>query len=159
MKKIFDKKTIITVIICGIIFTSIGVYATNYFAKDVTYKSNDENWKVTNVNDALDDLYVLANDDTAEIIETGTVSQYLDLSAGVNLKLSLKNTYTEEDNAKLILLSTSVSGLAAPYLNAGNMASKIVGNSKSLYLTNAAGLSGTGGTTTINYAVVKLKEN
>ena len=66
MKKIFDKKTIITVIICGIIFTSIGVYATNYFAKDVTYKSNDENWKVTNVNDALDDLYVLANDDTAE---------------------------------------------------------------------------------------------
>lgn len=156
MKKIFDKKTIITVIICGIIFTSIGVYATNYFAKDVTYKSNDENWKVTNVNDALDDLYVLANDDTAEIIETGTVSQYMTADTDLLVKFTFKNTYIEEDNAHLVILGVDIVGTAAPYLNIGPSCN-IIGNYSEIYLWNGAGTSA--GTITINYAVVKLKEN
>ena len=52
------KKIIITFIISGIIFGSIGIYAASlYYAKDVAYEPTDENWEVSNVNDALNSLY------------------------------------------------------------------------------------------------------
>ena len=54
MKKIIQSK-IFLVLICGILFTSIGVYAASYYAKDVTYKKEDGT-QIT-VNDALDELY------------------------------------------------------------------------------------------------------
>jgi len=56
MKKIIQSRMFL-VIICGIIFTSIGVYAVNYMASDVTYKPKNKEWKVSNVNDAIDSLY------------------------------------------------------------------------------------------------------
>ena len=49
MKKIF-KSRIFLVIICGIIFTSIGVFADNLLASNVTYKN-------TTVDAAINDLY------------------------------------------------------------------------------------------------------
>lgn len=61
MKKIFDTKTIITFIISGILFGSIGVYAASYYAKDVSYQSSDASWEVSNVNDALNELYKFKN--------------------------------------------------------------------------------------------------
>lgn len=56
MKKIIQSK--IFLIISGIIFTSIGVYAANYIASDVSYTPSNKDWKVNNVNDALDELYI-----------------------------------------------------------------------------------------------------
>ena len=59
MKKIFDKKTIITVIICGIVFTGIGICAANYNASDITYTKDGAE---TNVNEALNELYNVQNE-------------------------------------------------------------------------------------------------
>ena len=50
------KKTIITIIICGIVFTSIGVFAGSYRAKDILFEPSDTTWKVSNVEEAISDL-------------------------------------------------------------------------------------------------------
>jgi len=69
MKKIFDKKTIITVIICGIVFTGIGICAANYNASDITYTKDGAE---TNVNEALNELYDISN--KVNITHLGTTS-------------------------------------------------------------------------------------
>ena len=57
MKKIFNNKMFI-VIICAVVFTSIGAYAANlYNAIDIIYTPTDSSWDVSNVHDALNDLY------------------------------------------------------------------------------------------------------
>ena len=45
----------------GILLSGGIVYATNYLAKDVSYQPSDASWEVSNVNDALDDLYELSD--------------------------------------------------------------------------------------------------
>jgi len=56
MKKI-NYKPLFTFIIGALIFGSIGIYATStYYAKNISYEPNS-NWEVSNVNDALDELY------------------------------------------------------------------------------------------------------
>ena len=53
---LFDKKILFGIIIGGLIFGSLGVYATSlYNATDISYSSDDS--EVLNVKDALDDLY------------------------------------------------------------------------------------------------------
>ena len=55
MKKLIRSRRFL-VIICGIVFTSIGAYAaTTYKASDVIYASSDGT--SMNVNDALNDIY------------------------------------------------------------------------------------------------------
>lgn len=62
MKRII-KSRIFLVIVTAIICTSIGVYAASYAANDVSFTPKNTNWKkedgtnITNVKDALDDLY------------------------------------------------------------------------------------------------------
>ena len=57
-----NLKIIIFVIISGILFTGIGVYATTkYLAKDISFNPKNESWNVTNVEEALDELYSNAN--------------------------------------------------------------------------------------------------
>ena len=52
------KIIIPTIIICAVVFTSIGVYATyRYQAKDVGFVPTNENWDVESVEGALNDLY------------------------------------------------------------------------------------------------------
>ena len=51
------KKLIISFILGGIIFGSVGIYAASYLATDVSYTPTDSSWKVSNVNDALNELY------------------------------------------------------------------------------------------------------
>ena len=58
MKKLISNNTLFGIIIGGIIFGSIGVGATVlYQANQVSYTSEDTNWKVDNVKGALDELY------------------------------------------------------------------------------------------------------
>jgi len=69
MKKIIQSR-IFLVIICGILFTSFGIYATNYLASDISYAKDGVQ---TNVKDALDDLYGITTlgDATVEDIASG----------------------------------------------------------------------------------------
>jgi len=55
--KIFRYNTLFTFIMGSLIFGCIGVYATSsYYAKNISYEPNS-NWEVSNVNEALDELY------------------------------------------------------------------------------------------------------
>ena len=76
MKKIFNSRLFL-VIICGIIFTSIGIYASElYKAKDVQYELTDASWEVTNVSKALNDLYEDSkSNDSSEIIVGMSMTQ------------------------------------------------------------------------------------
>ena len=59
MKKIM-KSRIFLILICGLIFTSVGVYAANtYKATDVVYNASDGT--SMNVNEALNELYNKSN--------------------------------------------------------------------------------------------------
>lgn len=50
-----------------VLISGAGVLAATYFdAIDITFTPNDENWEVTNVKDAIDELYNLSNKDTLE---------------------------------------------------------------------------------------------
>ena len=64
MKKIINS--LFMFILGGIIFGSI-VYATTYYAKDVAYEPTDASWEVSNVNDALDNLYSPKNNNKLEL--------------------------------------------------------------------------------------------
>ena len=159
MKKIIKNKIILMVILC-IVSCGIGVTAASiYYATDISYTPTDSSWEVSNVSEALNDLYILENDDTAEIIETGTVSQYLAHSSSKSVKFTFKNNYIDEDNAHILITNVSISGgTPAPYFNQYGLRKEIIGNYTEITLYNAAGTTAGDGTITINYAVVKLKE-
>ena len=58
MKKIINKNTLFGIII-GIILCSGIVYGVNlYKSEDISYEPTDASWEVSNVNDAIDSLYV-----------------------------------------------------------------------------------------------------
>lgn len=57
MKRIMNKKYILG-LITGIIVSGVTVYAVSNVVKDITFKAKNTNWKVGNVADALDSLYI-----------------------------------------------------------------------------------------------------
>lgn len=69
MKKTFDKKLILGIIIGGIIIGSIGVGATTYI-----YNSNQVSYGESNVKGALDELYGEINEIKKSELVTGTAS-------------------------------------------------------------------------------------
>ena len=77
MKKIINSK-IFAFILGAVLFSGITVYATNYLAKDVTYKD-------TNVENALNDLYENMNNDNCV---TGTVKHNANTQLNINLGIT-----------------------------------------------------------------------
>ena len=59
MKKINVKSMLLGVLLSGLVFGVINVVAVTLTAKDIKFTSNDSEWEVDNVNDAIDDLYAL----------------------------------------------------------------------------------------------------
>lgn len=68
MKKIINKNTIFSFIL-GIIISGVTVYAVSNVAKDITFKANNTEWKVGNVADALDSLYISKTTDNYSTTE------------------------------------------------------------------------------------------
>ena len=58
MKKI-KLKSIIAMLLVALISSGITVAAVKLYAKDIGFTSNDKEWQVNNVEDAMNDLYVL----------------------------------------------------------------------------------------------------
>ena len=109
MKKIVQSR-IFLIVICGIFFTSVGVYAaTIYQASDISYSPTDSSWEVNNVNDAINSLYESINSNTnstitffnngaqytavgqEETIDLKSYSNYENLVLNENLFLVLSN--------------------------------------------------------------------
>ena len=63
--------------ILGIIISGVTAYAVSNAAKDITFKAGNTNWKVGNVADALDSLYISrANNDYS--IDEKVVGKWID---------------------------------------------------------------------------------
>lgn len=69
-------KKIIFGIITGIILCGGIVYATSYYAKDVSYEPSDASWDVSNVNEALNELYELTDTTNIEVRYAETTDVY-----------------------------------------------------------------------------------
>ena len=92
------KTIILTAIVCFSI-SGIGVVAVNILANDIGFTPNDEEWQVNNVNDAMNDLYELADKPTSEQIsfvirgDAYGDSNFLTLTNGYNTA-TIEYTYT-----------------------------------------------------------------
>ena len=96
-------KKLITGFILGIITCSGIVYAANYLASDISYEPTDASWEVSNVNDALNDLYnssgntVIASGISSGCLNSYNITPKVDESLielnGVKMKLKKSGTY------------------------------------------------------------------
>lgn len=83
-----NLKVFVAVVLSGVLFTGIGVYATTqYLAKDITFTPNNEKFEVTNVEDALNYLYMNSINNVS-LLETKTY-----LGDGVNNKYIFQDDY------------------------------------------------------------------
>lgn len=99
---------------------------------------------------------ITGNSNTIKILETGTYSTGTIAATTVTqFIVTLKNTYTEEDNAKFFITSYTKSGYIAPYLNPDSRCSPVTGNTHSFYMFQGGGGStSVSGSATFNYMVV-----
>ena len=81
MRNIINKNTIFSFIL-GMLLCSGIVYAASYYAKDVMYTSGDENWKVSNVNEALDSLYNSSKESKKILIKENYECNWTNASSG-----------------------------------------------------------------------------
>lgn len=100
MKAFLNKilNNLLIFVISGILFTGVGVYATTQFlAKDISFKPQDERFSVTNVEDALNMLYSNNDGLNPDIIEK--------LWAPVGLSQNtFSGTYQFQENYKWVLV-------------------------------------------------------
>ena len=95
MKKIFKKGYIFSFILGAIVFGSVGVYASNILASDITYKD-------TNVEDALDELY-----DKTHIFDNMTLVK--DFSQGAHSRSGdISLSFNAEENQEYYVIGTYV---------------------------------------------------
>ena len=80
MKKMLSNRLFIF-IISGVFFASVTLYAANiYYANEIKYTPTDSSWNVTNVNDALNNLYSMKTElDTIKGIGDATAG---DIASG-----------------------------------------------------------------------------
>ena len=85
MKNII-KSRVFLILICGLIFTGLGVYAaTTYKASDVVYNASDGT--SMNVNDALNELYNKNNNLNITLVDGYSIKFVTQRPTGVNLKV------------------------------------------------------------------------
>lgn len=97
MKNIFRKNIKLFIgIFIGIICSGITVYAANYLAKDIAFVPSNNNWKVSNVEEAINDLYNNQNNKNDYSALIG-VKWNFDYTGGEQtLKIPVKATYKIE---------------------------------------------------------------
>ena len=118
MKKNLNKRIIITFIISGIIFGSIGVYASNlYKASDIAYTKKDGT--ISNVNDEINNLYEIIengsnNSNEISIVSLGTATSYniKEMFPSIDYKqLTNDNFIVGTENADYTFTGTGSSGV------------------------------------------------
>lgn len=107
MKKVFkkiNKKFIFGFILGALIFGTIGVSAATYYAsKDVSYDNASSGMSSDNVQDAIDELYQIANtkpaiDKVTELVSTNTNELYTDEHGDIRYYGSNPNNYVTFNN-------------------------------------------------------------
>ena len=104
MKKIINKNTILGLIV-GIIVSGVTAYAVSTAATDITFKAKNKNWKVGNVADALDSLYISKTSDNYSTDEK-VIGTWID-----GKPIYQKTIYIDELTSKDAYYSTGISNL------------------------------------------------
>ena len=105
MKRII-KSRIFAFILGAIIFGSVGVYASSYIAKDISFTPKNTNWKkedgtdITNVKDAIDDLYIKNQLSSVSFIGKNSI----------NGNTTMTYTFEEDVELGLVIVSASNNG-------------------------------------------------
>lgn len=140
------------VIMMIIIASSITVYAYTSAASDIKYVKTESDGAETeiSVQNALNELYSKSN----MISESGEFNQYVAaFSNYATVTINLENTYTNEDNARLLI--TEITSPNAMY---HSTPAKIIGNKVVVTLLNFAGDGAYSKTYNVKYLVVKCPE-
>ena len=120
------KKLLIGFILGGIAFGSIGIYAASYLASDISYTKGGVE---TNVNDALDELYVKTN-------EVPSKNVYEVTSGQGNTTISLTSLGLTDTNAdNYILQVTSIpdaGGVYVGWIDQDNQYPHLIGSTPTL---------------------------
>jgi len=88
------KNYIIGFILGAIICSSITAYAVSLASKDITFIPENENWQVTNVEEALDDLYSVADDKKCDTTNSKSLYLISDNQAFDTTHATTSYTYT-----------------------------------------------------------------
>ena len=89
-----EKKKFFIGITIGILFSTVSVYAVSvYSAKDINFKPSNTNWKVNNVNDALNELNTNKKSLKLDPITSNSVKGMRTASNVVTLELSNPGKY------------------------------------------------------------------
>lgn len=92
-KKVLKSKLFI-ILLTAIICVSGSVFATTlYYSNQISYLPEDTNWNVSNVEDALNDLYVASNSGGTYTIKVNWVAQY---ATGDFLTVEIQNQEGEK---------------------------------------------------------------
>ena len=101
-----NLKVFVIVVITAILFTGIGVYAANtYLAHDISYTPSNENFEVSNVEDALNELY--DNSNKPLILKLRTESYSSNRQGVTNYNLDATDIISKYKFFKFKLLSTT----------------------------------------------------
>lgn len=97
-------------IIAGLLISSTVVFASNYLyhADEVSYDPQNTNWHVSNVDEAIEELYDKVNDSKVELIGQYSGNQNIDVS-------SYKKDNDTVDNFIVEFVSVPDTGVASPY--------------------------------------------
>ena len=130
MKKIFKKSNIFSFLLGALIFTGItSVAAYSIFATDIGYTPSDSTWKksngedITNVKDAIDELYTKSNEDIVSKLDLSTDFEY-----SMGYRTGPKTISIEIDKGSYFIVFASnyswISGAKTPTLT-GNIEEKM----------------------------------
>ncbi len=102
MKKLLSNRLFIF-IIGGVFFASVTLYAANvYYANSIKYTPTDSSWNVTNVNDALNNLYSMKTElDTIKGIGDATAGDIASGKTAVVKGEKVTGTKTGDTNYKV----------------------------------------------------------
>jgi len=102
MKKIF-KNRLFCFLLGAILFSSVAVYATStLLSKNVTFTPENSDWNVSNVEDALNDLYENSNNSVVTFDNIYTNHKFGTIVDSVSLSLDLEaGNYICESNASV----------------------------------------------------------
>ena len=107
--KITFKTLIVAIMITAILSGTVGVLGVQVLAKNVNFTPTDEEWNVTNVEDAMNDLYVLGKNATFDIEFTLAASTSITLnshSVATYLNSNIKFNKSHAEHIKNVTVTT-----------------------------------------------------
>ena len=159
MKKIFTN-SVFMFILGAVIFSGItSVVALTFFAGDIIYEPSKTEWEVSNVKEALDDLYVRANQKPIYLTISWKIAQKWN-DYGFANNIFVDNNYIAINGSHITILKDCKIKITGVVKNtekgSGNQIYNLIQNGTSiLYFTNGAAAE----TITMREIVVDVKEN